>query len=159
MRSSRSGWMTVTISCGVPGNSVSTTALPPAVTLYLTWTSWPSLPSSLPAHSPASCLNSSKRDGLPASVAWGFLSSPAAGAATAARRTRNGRAARSIILLSFRALCPVKREPLLKSIPILHLRRIAGEHSDLDRAAAQQDRAAHGEVGGSIEGVGLNKGI
>src|SRR3954463_13501649 len=57
--------MTVTISWSPPGSIVSTTALPPDVTLYETRTSFslsPCLP--LPTHSPASLANRSRASDL-----------------------------------------------------------------------------------------------
>src|SRR5260221_316642 len=84
--------MTVTISCSPPGMMVSITALPPAVSLYLTVMS-PSMPlaplTSLPTHSPSSCLNLSK-------VA-AFFSSPRSGSAITARNARHDSETRMLL--------------------------------------------------------------
>src|SRR6516225_4648000 len=81
---------------------VSTTALPPAVTLYFTWISSGSLPPfPLPTHSPASCLKLSRAAFVPATFPFGFLSCPASGIVARAKRIASGSAARTNMRLSF----------------------------------------------------------
>src|SRR5437588_6301575 len=92
--------MTVTISWSESGKSVSTTELPAAVTLYLTWISFPAFSpwTSLPTHSPASCLNCSSPACLAPSCRCAFLSLAAKSAsALTDRRKRSAPAALIVI--------------------------------------------------------------
>src|SRR6516164_2202226 len=147
--------MTVTISWSVPGMIVSTTALPPEVTLYFTTISSGSLGLlPFPTHSPASCLKWSNAAFVPESFPCGCLSWPTSGTDARARIT-HGIAARTNMLHSFGKWMNRKATCFGRWF-LLSLDRVAGQAANFDLAADEQTRAALGELGRGVDVRGLD---